>query len=354
MKPARPSVAEERWLLLAERYPALRTATERAGGGGGWKTTTWLGRCLGFVLGLMAASMLGGVLSPFPSTLLIAGLVLVAAAEYLVARRRIHRSGVEEALYVCGTMAIVVQFLQWNEGRDEVMAVVLVASAVLFTGWRLLNPLFTTIAAALYSLAVAASGAGVFSGLQHETRAAIACAVLAVVALFAGGREWQRPSHDRMLDGLVIVMPWLAFGWILANDHGRSTSRVCIALILALAFLAVNLVTGLRRRQHAPLIGALGNLACVAVALHELLRWPMHWQLIVCGGVLLVVAVVLDRALRDRGEGITSRPLDDAAGLHLLQLATAAHLSPAPVAAAPAGVQGQDGDFGGGGASGRF
>jgi hypothetical protein len=354
MKPARPAVSEERWLLLAGRYPALRAAVEHAGGGGNWKSTTWLGRCLGFVLGLMATSLLGGVLSPFPATLLIAGLVLVAVAEYLVARRHIHRSGVEEALYLCGTIAIVAQWLTWNEGRDELLAVVLVASAVLLTGWRLLNPLFTTIAATMYSLAIAASGASVFGSSLHEIRAASACAVLAVIALVASGREWQRPSHDRMLDGLVIVMPWLAFGWLLVNDTGHSTSMVYAALTLALAFFAVNLFTGLQRRQHAPLIGALGNLVCVAVALHELLHWPMHWQLIVCGGVLLVAAVVLDRALRERSEGITSRPIDDAAGLELMQLAAAAQLSPAPVAAPQAGVQGQGGDFGGGGASGRY
>jgi hypothetical protein len=38
----------------------------------------------------------------------------------------------------------------------------------------------------------------------------------------------------------------------------------------------VNGFVGVKRRQHAPLIGALGSPACAAYALHRLLPWPMH------------------------------------------------------------------------------
>ena len=37
----------------------------------------------------------------------------------------------------------------------------------------------------------------------------------------------------------------------------------------------------------APLIGALGNLVCAGYVLYRLLPWPLHWQLIMYGGVLL-------------------------------------------------------------------
>ncbi len=73
-----------------------------------------------------------------------------------------YRSGVEEALYLCGAIAIVVQLLMWSNGRNEALGVALVAAAVLFVGWRLLNPLFTTIAVAIFSLAVALSGGSLF------------------------------------------------------------------------------------------------------------------------------------------------------------------------------------------------
>ena len=39
-------------------------------------------------------SLLAGVLSPLPSPLIVGGLLLVVAAEWLVAQRRVFRSGI--------------------------------------------------------------------------------------------------------------------------------------------------------------------------------------------------------------------------------------------------------------------
>ena len=350
---ARPTVEEERWLLVAARYPALRAAVEQAGKVGAWKSTTWLGRCLGVLLCLFGMSLLAGVLSPLPSPLIVGGLLLVVAAEWLVAQRRVFRSGIEEVLYLGGAAAVVAQLLIWSHGDNEALAVALMCTTVLLVGWRLLNPMFTTIAVAGYSLAIALAGVHLFGGKLHMREAAIACAVLAVVALIAGGRTWQRPTHDRMLDGLVIVMPWLAYGWLLAHRWNGSIAN-WPALALAAGFFAVNLVVGVKRGKHAPLIGALGNLACVGYSFHRLSHWPLHWKTIVAGGVLLLVAVLLELKLRHRQKGITSDPIDDPSSLDLVQLAGAASIVPAPGAPPPPGVQGQGGDFGGGGASGRF
>ncbi len=349
---ARPTVVEERWLLLAARYPALRAAVEKAGKVGAWKSTTWLGRCLGVLLCLFGMSLLAGVLSPLPSPLLVGGLLLVVAAEWLVAQRRVFRSGIEEVLYLFGAAAVVAQLLIWSDGKNEALAIALMCTAVLLVGWRLLNPLFTTIAIAGYTVAIALAGVHLLGGKLHMREAAIACAVLAVVALVAGGRDWQRPTHDRMLDGLVIVMPWLTYGWVVALAWNGTTNWA--ALAVAFGFLVVNLVVGVKRSKHAPLIGALGNLACVAYSLHRLWHWPMHWKLMAAGSVQLLVALLLHRRLRHRQEGITSRTLAEPSGFDLAQLAGAASLVPAPGAPPPASVQGQGGDFGGGGASGRF
>lgn len=358
MKVARPSVAEERWLLLASRYSALRTEVEKGGKGGGWKTTTWLARCLGFVLGLIGAGMFAGILAPFHSPWLFGGLVLMLVAEWMVAQRRVFRSGVEEALYLCGALAVVAQILLWNSsGPHEDVAVALLSTAVLLVGWRLLNPLFTTLAAAGFSLAISAGGGHLFdSGQTHEVTAGAFSAAVAVVALALGARTWLRPAHDRMLDGLVMVMPWLAYLWL--HDYfwhaDVSSRREAPALVVAAVFFVANCIIGLRRRQHAPLIGALGSLACLFHGLSLVVPWALHWKMIASGGALLLLAAMFDRRLRAAQDGITSQPLVEPSGIDLLQLAAAAHLTPSTTPHAEPGVQGQGGSFSGGGASGRF
>lgn len=351
---ARPSISEERWLVLAARYPALRAAIDQHGHDGQWKTTTRLGRCLGFLLGLLGVGMLAGVLSQMPSPLMVGGVILVIGAEWLVAHRRVFRSGLEEAVYLCGALGIVVQLLIWSDGNNAAAGVACVATAVLFVGWRLLNPLFTTLAAAGYSLAIAAAGQDLFGSSMHNMAAGIACAMLAVIALIAGGLKQQRPSHDRMLDGLIITMPWLAHGWLTAHDWRASKATLLAVLALALAFIAMNLIVGVLRRQRAPLISAMGSVACAAFTLHQLLDWPLHWELIAAGATLLAAAVSVERLLHQRTEGLTTGKQDDSAALDIVQLAGAAGMSPAPGAAPPQGVQGHGGEFGGGGASGRF
>ncbi|WP_291981416.1 hypothetical protein [Candidatus Accumulibacter sp. ACC005] len=42
----------------------------------------------------------------------------MVVAEWMVAQRRVFRSGVEEALYLCGTVAIVVELLVWSTGNN--------------------------------------------------------------------------------------------------------------------------------------------------------------------------------------------------------------------------------------------
>lgn len=356
MNVARPTVSEERGLAIADRYPALREAVDRLGLAGRWKAATWLARCVGFVLGLVGAGMLAGVLRLFPAPLFIGGLLLLVAAEWLIARRHVVRSGFEEAMYLCGATAVAVQLLIWIDTDNASLAVALVAMAVLLAGWRLLNPLFTTLATADLTLSIGLFRTTLFDGRLNTLAAALACALLAAGALVAGGRSWQRPSHDRMLDGLVIAMPWLAYGWVIA--YPGNIAQKWLPLALSLAFVVATTAVGASRRAHPPLVSALGSAACALHAVYMLLGWPVHWRLIVIGALALAAAVLLERLLRDRRNGITSRPIDEPAGLDLAHLAAAAHLPSAPgvpsgPAPAPA-VQGQGGDFGGGGASGRF
>jgi len=353
MNVARPTVAEERWLTAASRHPALRAQIEALGQGGGWKTTTPLGRVLGVLLTLLGMSLLGGALSAFRSPWLVTGVLLMIAAEIMIARRRVYRSGIEEVLYLGGAVAAVMQILDWSNGDSEAGAVALLSAAVLLVGWRLLNPVLTTLAAAGCSLAISLVGTHLLGGNLRTLESAAFCGVLAIVALLAGARRWQRPSHDFMLDGLVMVMPWLGGMWLM-GDAWRDDARSGFALVISTAFFSLLLATGLRRRQHAPLIGALGSLACAGYAAHELVEWPTYWQLIAAGAALLLTAWLSDRRLRSREDGLSSRAVDDLPGIELVQQAGAAVLAPQPGAPAAASVGGQGGGFGGGGASGRF
>lgn len=350
---ARPTVQEERWLLLADRHPALRPTVEKLALGGGWKTATVLSRVLGVFLALLGIGMLGGILFTLPAPALVGGLLLIGAAEWMVSQRRVYRSGVEETLYLCGAVGVVAQLLIWADGSSIGLGVGLIAMAVLLVGWRLLNPVCTTLAAAGFSLAIGLFDADLFSSNWNVRMAGLFCAAVAAVAISAGGRQWRRPSQDHMCDGLIIVMPWLAYAWLIASDwQGRSANF--LALLVALVFFGVCLAAGVKRRSHAALISATGSLLCLAHSLHWLLHGPLHWELIIAGGALLAAAIVIERRLRDRTEGLTSSALDEPAGLDLLQLAGAAHLTPPAGDAPPEAVQGQGGSFGGGGASGRF
>jgi hypothetical protein len=354
MRIARPTVQEERWLALASRHPSLRDLVEQAGHCGNWKTTTHLARVLGFLLGLLATGLLGGALSLFPSPWLIGGLLLMLAAEWLVAKRRVFRSGIEEALYLCGAVAVVVQLLLWSSHVEAATGVALASTVVLLAGWRLLSAPFTTLAIAGYSLALAMAVERQVGGDVHALVASLFCIVLGIAAWVASARTWRRPSHDAMCDGLVIVMPWCACGWFGAYAWDARPLLDWAWLALALALLAANLLLGVKRRMHAPLIATLGCAVFASLAVHRLLHWPVHWRLIMDGAVLLVVAVALERKLRHREAGFTSSAIGKSTGTELLQMASAAQLAPAPVAAPPDGFHGEGGDFAGGGASGRF
>jgi uncharacterized membrane protein YgcG len=370
----RPSPGEERWLEVTTRLGGALPRGALAERTGGWRSTGPLARAALFVLGFVAAVLLFGILGfGDESMLLVAGLITAAAAEWLTVARRFHGSGIEEGLCLSGFLMVGVWIttitgspMNYADGR---LVTLVPIAAVGLAGLRLLNPFVTACAAVAFldwagSTGVAreidkVAGAGL-------TELALGCA-LAALALALGARTYQRPSYDRMLDWLVATLPVATYvlhaGLSVAARAGAVPAAGAVGhlpvTMLLFAIGAAMLVAGLRRRRHAPLLGFMGCVACLAVELHLATTPRTETWLILCGLVALVAGVALDLYLRQPRSGITSARLTDREGpLDLLQTAGAAVLAGReehgqPPAPGPRVAQGE-GRFGGGGASGSY
>ena len=349
----RPTVAEERWLALADRYAALREPLRHSPESGGWQRATLLTRCLSFVLGTFAASLVWGItrLLGLPLRGLLTGIILIAASEWLIARRRPFAAGLEEALWMAGALCIAFELADDPGLLAGGRIFFLFAAALALAGWRLLNPLLTTAAAVVLSVGfvwLLGRPRG-FEGLGIGSQF---CFAIGFLALAFGALRYARPAHDRMLDWLVVTMPIAGFAW---SQFGQGGPLRWLTFALLATFGTAALVTGLRRRTHAPLIAALGCLALLVVELRHVLGLPLQWRLILWGTLGLVAAIAIERLLRVPRNGITSRDVEDRrTALELLQIGGAAVATPPPGTAPSPGFEGGDGSFGGGGASGRF
>jgi len=349
----RPTRSEERWLTLARRLrrnPRYLPFSEHTGG---WRTASLPSRCTFFVLGLVAAGMIAIIaerLGP-AGALVTAGLVSIAVAEWLILSRRHFWSGIEEALGVAGLTMLA--FECWSRvGWSESAGARFVCAALAIAGLRLLNPLFTTLAVLAFVVALDAPPLG--SGLL--------CYGIGIAALIAGGYRFRRPSHDLMLDWLVVVMPIAGYLWSasrgslsVATDYLHATPSAWIVPLCPLAFAGVALAVGLSRRVHAPIVAFMLCGACTAYELRRLTGLALETRLIVWGCVLLLVSIILDRYLREARGGITSRKVrdrDDSA--EILGIAGSAVLTPHSPPKAEPSFEGGGGRFGGGGATGQY
>ena len=369
----RPTPQQERWRVAAARVGLDRASPWLAERAGGWKTVGLLTRCALFALGAVAAGLTVAIttLLHVPGPLVVAGLVAVGVAEWLVASGRFYGAGVEEALGVAGLLLVVAEYADVAGSGHAMRTALLVALAFAIAGARFLNPLFTTLAVAALSFAVDAGASAAGQGAGHgavsgATLAGLCCFLSAALALALGSVPYRRPSVDRMLDWLVALMPLGGYLWLevrgsqgITREFLRHPSLVgLLPLVLTASLGAVALAAGIRRRRHAPLIAFMGCVACLAYEVRNLSGLALEVRLILWGVVALAVALALDRALRTPRQGITSRSVGrDPQGLALLQLAGAGALTPPapPSAAAPgAAFRGGGGQFDGGGASGGY
>src|SRR5262249_42050097 len=158
-----------------------------------------------FVLGLIAAGMIWIITERLGPTgaLMTAGLVSIAVAEWLILSRRHFWSGIEEALEVAGLILLAFECLRHVGWSSESVGARFVCTAFAIAGLRLFNPLFTTLSVLALVIAIDAPHLG--SGLM--------CYGIGMVALIAGNHSFRRPTHDLMLDRLVVVMPVAGYLW---------------------------------------------------------------------------------------------------------------------------------------------
>ena len=368
----RPSPGEERWLEVESRLGAAVPRAVLAERTGGWRSTGPLARITLFVLGLVAAALILGILGfRSETTLLVAGLIAVLGAEWLTVARRLHASGIEEGLCVAGFLMIgawIATVIAPRSGfaGGTVETLVLIA-AVGAAGLRLLNPLVTTGAmiAFVYWVGSTVTANALDQTIGGGVTTVIVGCTLATLALVLGAREYRRPSHDRMLDWLVATLPvaayaqpatWNVYEAFYVPGGGGTVRLTTVVLLLVLA--AGLLVAGLRRRRHAPLLGFMGCVACLAVELRLVTASATETWLILYGLAALVTGLALDRYLRPPRNGLTSAALTRREGpLDLLQTAGAAVLAQRTAPELPRSeppVAPGGGRFGGGGASGSY
>ena len=346
-----PTPQQERWLAAAARLH-LRNHPWIVERTGGWSAPSFIARCAFFILGLAACGLTAAVFAILSrgAALLAAGVTLLAAAEWLILRKRLFHAGVEEALWTGGLLLLAAQFLPRNGSHVIPVAIALVLAVAAL---RLLNPLLLALAFEAASVAIEVMGGHSLWG-EHDVAMAssVFCYGAGAGALWIAGTQFSRPSHDHLLNWLMVVMPVCGFLWLAAQ--AAPAIRFGTGLASGIFALAA-LIVGIRRRSHAPLLACMASLGCVAYQLRDLTALPVKLKLIVWGSAALVAALGLNRYLRTPRRGITSLQLGEgSAALDLAQWVGAGALAPRAAPQADAPFKGGGGMGGGGGADGSY
>jgi len=125
----------------------------------------------------------------------VTAVMTIGLAEYLVARKRFLRTGIEESLYISGLCALIAGLP--GKGSDEV--ILLFAGAFLIAGVRLANALFIAVAPLLIVLYVAIE--------SRDSGPAAACALgMFVIAAVLQSRTIKRPFLSQALSILTALL----------------------------------------------------------------------------------------------------------------------------------------------------
>src|SRR5258708_14636578 len=125
----RPTSQEEGWMAAAARFKVMRNHPWIAQRTGGWSAPSFIARCAFFVLGVAAGGLTAAVFEILSrqAALLAAGVALLAAAEWLILRKRLFHAGVEEALWTGGVLMLTLHVVPsiGDLGRSAAIALAL-------------------------------------------------------------------------------------------------------------------------------------------------------------------------------------------------------------------------------------
>jgi hypothetical protein len=310
----------------------------------------------------------------YPVLLLLFGVALIAATEFLINGMRRTLGGIESATSLEG-LGYLIGFVGWlcfetlKLKDDHAIAATLLAAAVLMAvaAWRWGFPIYAGLAMA------ALLGCAAFLPFGRLLWIALPLAAAPWLARSAGSarlppalRASCAAALAMGLTGLYVAVHVGSFDSSLIEWNSQPIYPSAGLRGLAIAATAlvpvVYLALGLRSRRWVFLILGLGT----AVASLVTLRWYVHlaplWTILTLSGAALVAAVFALRRYLDSGpgnerHGFTAEPLfEDMARRRLLEAgATLLSLSPEarPIHDEPK-YTGGGGSFGGGGSSSEF
>ena len=297
-----------------------------------WRRMSLVAQIVFFVLTIVAIAAAYGFLTllHLPPGWILA-IVCIVLAEFLIQRHRFWRTGVESALWIGGLYAFI--FSLPSSGKPEALLVLAAAAAI--AGWRVRNALFGALALVLVT--------AYFAERQQPWIALFFAITIAIVALFALPRSWQRPSTELLWQILFLVMPVAG-----SIASWRSGGAVAIFIALAVGFAAI----GIHFRLRVPLVG---SAIAIAIAIIDArLPLSLELQMIIGGAIALAVAAAITRTLRERKSGFVLDLAEQSELEAVLSVAPA--LLPVHPAAEGGGatVKPQGGEFGGAGSSGNY
>lgn len=217
----------------------------------------------------------------------IAGILAIALAEYLIRARLWYWTGVEEALWIGGVYSMISELP--SSGRPEANLVLGAAAAV--AGARVRNPLFGALAAGFFAYYIE----------RRFDLGVVAALVIALIAAFALLRTWRRPSNEFLCIAIAVTLP--IAGYFAADAVWRNAT-----IALYAAFGAVTLFLAIRYRHHALFLAGGIGLAIASLEFGRMIHTPMEAKLAAGGALLLAGSWIVSRALRDRTTGIVATP----------------------------------------------